>query len=34
MKEQIIDGKPHVLVPKDVWEMLEAFFNGKDSAGE
>lgn len=34
MEETIIDNKPYVLVPKEVWEDLRVFFNAKDSAGE
>ena len=34
MKEQIIDGKPHVLVPKDAWDYVVEVLNKIEKLGE
>lgn len=34
MKEEVIDGVPHVLVPKDVWEKIRDVVMGIDARGE
>ena len=34
MKEEIIDGIPHVLVPKEQWENLWAILDRVEQLGE
>lgn len=34
MKEEIIDGVPHVLVPKDAWEKICDVFERIEQMGE
>lgn len=34
MKEEIIDGEPHVLVPKDLWESILVVFSDIQNIGE
>jgi hypothetical protein len=34
MKEQIIDGKPHVLVPKEIWDEIWQVFDKIETIGE
>ena len=34
MLEQDVNGKPHVLVPKDVWEDIMTVFNEIKNKGE
>ena len=34
MLEQDVNGKPHVLVPKDVWDDIMTVFNEIKNKGE
>ena len=34
MLEQDVNGKPHVLVPKDVWDKIWDVFNRIEKVGE
>ena len=34
MKEQIIDGEPHVLVPKEMWDEMWEVFDKIEKMGE
>ncbi len=34
LKEEVIDGKPHVLVPKEVWNEIWSIFDKITEMGE